>query len=223
MNKRLDRGPTHKILIVDDHPIVRHGLRELIDEAVDMTVCAEAGTAEDAIELVRNHRPDAAVIDLSLENGNGLELIKQIRSTGLNTRMLVASVHDERLYAQRALHAGAMGYLSKSEGTENIVHALQQILRGKIFLSPRMAERVLHEAARGGEPLIDSPVQTLSDRELEVFEMIGRGLATRQIAERLHLSPKTIETHREHIKIKLGIENNSQLVRLAVQWILENE
>ncbi|MFW6033040.1 MAG: response regulator transcription factor, partial [Phycisphaeraceae bacterium] len=184
-----------RVIIVDDHPIVRHGLGQLIQTTNDMEVCGEAATASEALQVIREEEPDVAVIDISLEGGNGLELIKQIKAQGSDMKMLVSSMHDEMLYAERSLRAGAMGYINKIEGTERIIEAIRQILSGRIYLSGNMTERVLQRMMRGeAEPTV-SPVEYLSDRELEVFEMIGQGLTTRQIAKKLHLSPKTIETH----------------------------
>lgn len=211
------------VLIVDDHPIVRHGLAQLIDRSPTLQMCGEAASASEALHLCRENEPDVAVIDISLDGGNGLELIKQIKAQGVDTKMLVSSMHDELLYAERALRAGAMGYINKIEGTEKIIEAIHQILEGRIYLSGPMTERVLQRMMRTDTDATESPIESLSDRELEVFEMIGQGLTTRQIAKKLHLSPKTIETHREHIKTKLNLQNNNELVRQAVQWVLENQ
>lgn len=210
-----------RVMLVDDHPVVRHGLAQAIGHAGDLEVCAQAGSASDAMSMFDEAAPDVVVIDLSLEDGSGMDLIKQIKSASPHTKMLVASMHDEHLYAERALRAGAMGYVNKEESMDKIVEAIQQVMRGRIYLSSAMADQVLNRVARGDEEPEQSPVQTLSDRELEVFQQIGRGLTTRQIAEKLHLSPKTIETHREHIKTKLNVSNNNQLVRYAAQWMIE--
>lgn len=210
-------------MIIDDHPIVRHGLGQLIRNTPDLEICGEAATAGEALQLIREVQPDVAVIDLSLEGGNGLELIKQIKAEELPTRMLVSSMHDEMLYAERSLRAGAMGYINKVQGTERLIEAIHQILEDRIYLSGPMTERVLQRMMRTDKDApAGSPVEDLSDRELEVFEMIGQGQTTRQIAKSLHLSPKTVETHREHIKTKLNLQNNNELVRQAVQWVLEH-
>ena len=213
----------YSVLIVDDHPIVRHGLAQLIDDGPRFNVCGQTACASEALTLVQRLKPDVMVVDLSLEGGNGLELIKQVKAQGLDTRMLVSSMHDEMLYAERSLRAGAMGYINKEQATDKIVEAINQILEGRIYLSEPMTERVLHRMMRKGHDADSSPIQSLSDRELEVFEMIGKGLTTQQIARKLHLSPKTVETHREHIKSKLDLKNNNELVRHAVQWVLENQ
>ncbi|QNN21018.1 response regulator transcription factor [Planctomycetales bacterium ZRK34] len=210
-----------RVMLVDDHPVVRHGLAQAIGHAGDLEVCAQAASAGDAMAAFDDAAPDVVVIDLSLEDGSGMDLIKQIKSASPNTRMLVASMHDENLYAERVLRAGAMGYINKEESMEKIVEAIQQVMRGRIYLSSNMADQVLNRVTRGDDDADQSPVETLSDRELEVFQQIGQGLTTRQIAEKLHLSPKTIETHREHIKTKLNISNNNQLVRFAAQWMIE--
>jgi DNA-binding NarL/FixJ family response regulator len=213
---------TMRILIVDDHPIVRQGLALLIANEPDLEVCGEAADAAEAIQLLTTARPDLIVVDISLHSGNGIELIKQIKARDEHARMLVSSMHDEALFAERALRAGAMGYVNKAEATEKVLEAIRQVLRGKIYLSPRMTERMLCRAVGSEENLESSPIDTLSDRELEVFELIGQGLTTRQIANKLHLSPKTVETYRENIKSKLNLTNATELTRHAVQWTLEN-
>ena len=213
----------YRVLIVDDHPIVRHGLAQLINNTNRFEVCGQVGSAAAALDIIQRQQPHAAVIDISLEGGSGLELIKQVRAHDWPTRMLVSSMHDELLYAERALRAGSMGYINKVEGTEKIIEAIHQILTGRIYLSGPMTERVLQRMMRNEPEPGSSPIDALSDRELEVFEMIGHGQTTRQIAKKLHLSPKTIETHREHIKTKLHLQNNNELVRQAVQWALENQ
>ena len=213
---------TGKVLLVDDHPVVRHGLRGLINSSGDMEVVGDASSSTEALQALDTANPDLVVVDLSLDEGSGIELIKQIKSRKPAIKMLVHSMHDERLFAERALRAGAMGYLNKQDSAEQIVDALRQIMRGRVYLSTAMANLVLNRVVRGKEEEADaSPVSRLSDRELEVFTLMGRGLTTRQIAKKLHLSPKTIETHREHIKDKLNISNNNQLVRHSVQWVLE--
>ena len=223
MSGTMPKTRTYKVLLVDDHPIVRHGLTQLIDQAEDLEVCGEAASSAEALQLMRETDPEVVVIDISLGGGNGLELIKQIKAQGSDARMLVSSMHDELLYAERSLRAGAMGYINKIESTDKVVDAIHSILKGRIYLSGPMTERVLQRMMRSEPEPGSSPIDALSDRELEVFEMIGHGQTTRQIAKKLHLSPKTIETHREHIKTKLHLENNNELVRQAVQWALENQ
>ncbi|MBN2578814.1 MAG: response regulator transcription factor [Pirellulales bacterium] len=210
----------HRVLIVDDHPIVRRGLTELISQEPDLEVCGEAADTAEALALLETVYPDAAIIDISLKSGHGLELIAQIKAKNENIRMLVSSMHDELLFAERALRAGALGYLPKQEPIEKLIEALRQVLRGEIYLSPRMANRMMHVLI--GQSVDGDPIKSLSNRELEVFEMIGQGMTTQNIARKLELSAKTIETHREKIKSKLNLKNSAELNRRAVQWVLEN-
>lgn len=211
----------HRVLIVDDHPIVRHGLVELIGADPELEVCGEAASVEEALGLVETACPHVVVVDLSLKSGHGLDLIEQIRARHERVKMLVSSVHDEAVFAERALRAGAMGYVNKEEATETVIEAIHQLLEGKIFLSERMSNRLLATVVEG-RPLDEDPVSSLSNREIEVFEMIGQGLTTKQIASKLRLSPKTVETHREKIKTKLNLANSTELSHRAVQWVMEN-
>lgn len=211
----------YKILVVDDHPIVRHGMAELINEEEDLEVCGEAGDAPEALRLVEACRPDVVIIDISLDGDNGIELIEQIRARYPQMRMLVSSIHDEKVFAGRALRAGAMGYVSKREAVRKIISAIRRVIRGEIYLSPPMANRLLHCAVIG-EPLDRDPIESLSNRELEIFELIGQGLTTQQIAGKLRLSAKTVETHRTKIKMKLNLPNSVQLSRCAFEWVREN-
>lgn len=207
-----------RIVIVDDHPIVRQGLTQLLAEQSDFDVIGEASDAGGAMDLIEQQHPDLVIVDISLKDISGMELIKQIRARDEEIKILVSSMHDEKLYAERCLHAGAMGYISKDETTEKVVGAIRQILNGKVYLSPEMSEHFLSRMVKVG-PEADRPsIATLSDRELEVFELIGRGMTTRKIASVLNLSMKTIETYRENIKIKLGLANSTELIRRAVQW-----
>ena len=212
----------HRVMIVDDHPVVRHGLAHLIEADPHLQICAQAETGEQALELLRTTEPEVVVVDITLGGISGLELIKRIKAQKPELKMLVTSMHDERLYAERALRAGALGYVHKQEALEKVVHAIHQVLRGELYVSPGIAEHMLHRVLRGSQEDGDgSPLQRLSDRELEVFQLIGMGLSTREIAQKLHLSPKTIETHRDHIKTKLQLSNNTELVRHAVEWSLQ--
>ena len=211
-----------RILIVDDHPIFRHGLRDLIEEEPDLTVCGEAADAGEALQLVRSAKPDVAIVDLSLRDGHGLELIEQIRQRDQSVQMLVCSVQAESHFAERALRAGAMGYLNKQEAADKLIEALRQILRGEIYVSGPMAKRLLHGLV-GGKGSAQNPVESLTNREIEIFQMIGQGLTTKQIARRLHLSHKTIEAHREKIKTKLRLANSIQLSHCAFQWMRDQE
>jgi DNA-binding NarL/FixJ family response regulator len=215
-------GPKrYRVLIVDDHPIVRRGLADLIAREPDLEVCGEASDAAEALSQLETARPAVAVIDISLRSGHGLELIAQIKAKDERVKMLVSSMHDELLFAERSLRAGATGYIPKQEPTEKLVDAIREVVHGGVYLTPRMSNRLLHHVV-GGKPLDENPITGLSNRELEVFEMIGQGLTTQQIAQRLHLSAKTVETHREKIKGKLNLKNSSELSRRAVQWSLEN-
>jgi DNA-binding NarL/FixJ family response regulator len=212
-----------KILIVDDHPIVRRGLAKLVEEQPGFTVCGQAAGAADALEQLDAAKPDLIVVDISLKDIGGIELIKQIKARQPAAKMLVSSMHDESLYAERALRAGAKGYINKEEATEKMMAAIKTILNGKVYLSEKMTDRMLHRAVTPNEEIQSSPIEGLSDRELEVFELIGDGLTTRQIAKKLYLSTKTIETYREHIKTKLNVKSSAELVRQAVRWQLEKE
>jgi DNA-binding NarL/FixJ family response regulator len=208
-----------RILIVEDHPVVRRGLVELINAEPDLKVCGEADDAPAAVQLLGQVHPDLVVIDISLKRGNGIDLVKQIKARDNQIKLLVTSVHDESLYAERALRAGAMGYLNKSEPIPMILNAIRQVLRGRIFLSMPMVNRMLQSPVQDSE---ESPISSLSDRELQVFELISRGLTTREIATKLLRSIKTIETHRDHIRMKLKLKNSTELIHHAVQWFLES-
>jgi DNA-binding NarL/FixJ family response regulator len=209
-----------RILIVDDHPLVRAGLKSLIDAEPDLTICAEVGNVRDAIEVARETSPDLALIDISLEDGSGIELIKRLKVHAPELKMLVCSMHDESLFAERAINAGARGYVNKHQVTEQVLDAIRQVLAGRIYLSEKMVERVINGFAKKKDGAASS-IEDLSDRELEVFGLIGQGLSTSKIAERLHLSVKTVETHREKIKRKLQLATGGELVRHAVQWHIE--
>jgi len=212
-----------RVLIVDDHPIVREGLALLISSQPDLEVCGAAEDVATAGQLVDELKPDLAIVDLSLKGGSGLELIKRIKANHFSVRILVSSIHNESVYAERVLRAGAMGYVNKQEATRAILGALRRILDGGVYLSERMADRLLcRTVGGGGEPIVSSPVESLSDRELEVFELIGQGLSTNEIAARLHLSRKTVETYRDRIRVKLNLSTGFQLARYALRWVLEN-
>jgi len=213
--------PRARILIVDDHPLVRSGLRVLIDDEPDLQVCGEAADADEAIRTLDARKPDLVIIDLSLKGSSGLELIKRIKSRAPDVKMLVSSMHDESLYAERVLNAGAMGYINKQEAMEKVIEAIRGILQGRVFLSSAMSDRFLQRLTKDQKSQEQSAVGSLSDRELQVFELIGRGLATSAIAGQLHLSVKTVETHREKIKSKLKLTTATELTKHAVQWVLE--
>ncbi|WP_058555188.1 response regulator transcription factor [Thiohalocapsa sp. ML1] len=209
-----------RILIVDDHPLVRAGLRSLFAEVPELSICAEVGNVRDAIDVARKLEPDLALIDISLDDGSGIELIKRLKVHMPQLKMLVCSMHDESLFAERAINAGARGYVNKHQVTEQILDAIQQVLAGRIYLSEKMVERVINGFAKKKDAGTSS-IEDLSDRELEVFGLIGQGMSTSKIAERLHLSVKTVETHREKIKRKLQLATGGELVRHAVQWHIE--
>ncbi len=208
-----------RIVLVDDHPILREGLSRMINQEADLQVCGQAADASEALQLTTALRPDLAMVDLTLQDVSGLELIKGLRSRFSKMRILVLSMHKEALYAERALRAGANGYLMKQEAPETVLGAIRQVLRGEVYLSEKMSSRLVMEFTKGGRNPATSPISHLSDRELEVFELLGRGYGTRQIAEQLHLSIKTVETHREHIKIKLQLENATELAQHAFEWV----
>ncbi len=208
-----------RVLLVDDHPIIRQGLAALVATDPELMVCGEADNGPRALELVTKLAPDLAVIDVSLRSGNGLELMKNLRILAPKLPVLFMSMHDETLYAERALRAGAQGYIMKEETNEKILGAIQRVLKGELYLSEKMQERMLRRMARAKPEEPGCAVDTLSDRELEVFQLIGNGFSTRQIAARLNLSVKTIESYREHLKLKLALETGSDLVRHAIQWM----
>jgi len=210
-----------RILIVDDHPLVRTGFAQLIGDCPDLEVCGEAGDMAEALRQVDATNPELAIIDLSLAGGSGLDLIEHIKSRNKNILMLVASMHDETLYAERVLAAGARGYINKQEAQERIIQAIRQVLSGKVYLSQQMTDRLLSGMvdAKGEKRDIDS----LSNRELQVFELIGQGVSTSQMAEQLNLSIKTIETHQAHIKKKLGLGSAHELNQRAIRWIMDQE
>jgi DNA-binding NarL/FixJ family response regulator len=214
------RGSKRRVFLVDDHPLVRRGVADVIAREADLELCGEAGDVAEALQEVERTRPDIVVIDLSLKTGHGIDLIERIKARDPRVKMLVSSMHEETLFAERVLQAGAMGYVTKQEPPETLLGAIRQVLRGEVYLSPRMTSRLLHRLSSGSPPRED-PIQALSNREIEVFEMIGQGLTIQQIAGRLHLSPKTVETHREKIKQKLNFKSSAELGRRAVQWVLE--
>ena len=225
-NENLKCNPPEakRIVIVDDHPLFRKGLAELIhSEKNHFAVCGEADNAAKAMEVIRKLNPELAIVDLSLPGANGIELIKNIRAEFPKLPVLVLSMHDESLYAVRALRAGADGYVMKHEAMANVLHAIHEVFNGRPYLSPTMAAQVITKFAhRQAEGETDA-VERLSDRELEILEFIGKGHDVRQIAKLLHLSPKTVETHRAHIKEKLQLKNAREVARFALQWLNARE
>jgi DNA-binding NarL/FixJ family response regulator len=209
-----------RLLIVDDHPMMRHGLAQLIDNEGDLKVCAEADNAGQAINAVAKQGFDLALVDISLPDKNGLELIKDIRTLSPSLPILVVSMHDEMIYAERVLRAGARGYIMKQEGGQKFLEAIRQVLAGQVYVSAKMSARILENLSgnRAGATS-ESPVRRLSDREFEVFQLIGQGVGTAKIAMQLHLSVKTVEVHRANIKQKLSLSTATELVRYAVRWL----
>jgi DNA-binding NarL/FixJ family response regulator len=210
-----------KVLIVDDHPVVREGLAMHLATQPDLEMCGEAEDLPGALALLVSARPDVAIIDISLKHGNGIELIRRVRDGHEGVRILVWSMYPENLYAERALRAGAQGYLNKAQATRHVLDAVRAILQGKVYVSGVFADQLLQRVVgRKAEerPAIDS----LSDRELEAFQLIGEGMATEAIAQKMHVSPKTVETFRARIKEKLGIHNLTELIQRAAQWVVES-
>jgi DNA-binding NarL/FixJ family response regulator len=208
-----------RVLLVDDHPVLRKGLARLIDSKEEFVVCGEASTAVDAMTLIRQLEPDLVIADIGLPGASGIELTKTIRTEFPNLPVLILSMHEEALYATRALRAGAMGYIVKQDAIDNIAAALRETLNGRRYLSPVIAAQLQHNGPDGQTPSTDDPVNVLTDREFEIFELIGKGHEVREISEALGLSPKTVETHRTNIKEKLKLKNARQVARLAMQWL----
>jgi DNA-binding NarL/FixJ family response regulator len=211
-----------KVLIVDDHPLIREGLALRVSSQPDLEVCGEAASANEALERVKATKPDLAIIDIQLVESSGIELIKEIKAHFPIVKMLVISAFDDSLYAERALRAGALGYLNKRLCQKNILEAVRAVLDGRRYVSEEMTQRLVNLAVSRDDPTVSDPVQSLSDRELEVFQMIGQGLKSSAIANRLFLSVHTIDSHREKIRHKLGLKNGNELMQRAVQWVLTN-
>jgi DNA-binding NarL/FixJ family response regulator len=207
-----------RVLLVDDHPIVRQGLALLIDREADLLVCGEAEGAHSAFHAIATLRPDIVLLDISLSGPDGLDVLKEIRVKSANLPVLMLSMHDETIYAERAMRAGANGYIMKQEATEKVLVAIRRILQGGVYLSDRLTNMMLQQFAHGASSTKKSPLVSLTDRELEVFRLIGQGHGTRQIADDLHLSVKTIESYQAHIKEKLSLRNARELVQHAIEW-----
>lgn len=209
-----------RVLLIDDHPIVRQGLALLIDREPDLSVCGEAEGSHTAFHAVATLHPDIVVLDISLSGPDGLDVLKEIRTKTQNLPVLILSMHDESIYAERAMRAGANGYIMKQEATDKVLVAIRRILQGEVYLSERLTNTMLQQFVRGASPVKSSPLVNLTDRELEVFRLIGEGHATRQIADQLHLSVKTIESYQAHIKEKLALRNARELVQHAIEWTM---
>ena len=207
------------ILIVDDHPIVRQGLVLLINQEKDLEVCGQAEDAHEAMQAIRQLSPDMVIVDLSLKDTSGMELIKDLKIQHPDLPVLTLSMYDEAVYGERALRAGARGYVMKQEATGKVVTAIRRVLAGEVYVSDGMAAKMVSKFVGGAARRASSPADALSDRELEVFRMIGEGFGTREMADKLHLSIKTIETYRAHIKDKLGLEDANELLRTAIRWV----
>lgn len=213
------REARKRVLLVDDHPFMRAGLGALIDRQPDMQVCGEAGNPGEALQAIAREKPDLVLTDLTMPGRSGLEFVKDLKAAQPELAILIMSMHDETVFAERALRAGARGYIMKEAGGENLLMAIRQVLRGEVYVSPKMSARIL-EGLSGGKPRgSSSPIEKLTDREFEIFQLIGHGKSTRDIAEQLHLSPKTVDVHRANIREKLGLTDVTALIRHAVRWV----
>ncbi len=211
------------VFVVDDHPLLRQGLALLINQQQDLEVCGEAEEAHAAMRAIGQRRPDILIVDISLNGPDGLDLLKTIRASYPELPVLILSMHDEAIYAERALRARANGYIMKQEATEKVLVAVRRILKGEVYLSDRMANKMLQQYIGGAPAAIQSRIAALSDRELEVFCLIGEGRGTREIAEELHLSIKTVETYQAHIKEKLSLHSGRELIQHAIQWKIDEK
>jgi DNA-binding NarL/FixJ family response regulator len=222
-NRQEKKQAPSSVFIVDDHPIVRQGLKLLINQEADLTVCGEAEDAKAALLSIRKLKPAIAIIDISLGRDSGIELIKNIKLQYPDLSVLVLSMHDESLYAERAFRAGAKGYIMKQEAPEKVIIAIRRVLQGDIYLSEAMGSKMLNKLIYSSRELLSSPVELLSDREMQVFKLLGSGLSTRQVADQLHVSIKTVEAYRANIKDKLKLKSSSELVQHAIHWVLSGE
>ncbi len=220
MDKQTKTKNPVRIFIIDDHPVFRNGLAQLLGAESDFEVCGEAEDADSALKLLKKKLPDLAIVDITLKSSSGIDLIKDIKLAFPEMLTLTLSMHDEMIYAERALRAGSKGYVMKQEAPETIVHAIRHILKGNTYFSDNVTTRLFSKIADGDRKAVaSSPVDILSDRELEIFQMIGRGFSSRQIAGKLHISIKTVENHRAHIKDKLNLSSAIELVQHATLWV----
>ena len=220
--KRLPKqGPIdsikRRIFVVDDHPIVRQGLAQLINNEADLIVCGQGEDAYQALRAIKEARPDLALVDVSLKDSDGIELLKELRAAVPDLPVLILSMHDESLYAERALRAGARGYIMKQEAPQTLLSAIRKVLEGEVYVSDNMGATLLHRLVGGKQSSHELPMDRLTDRELEIFRMIGAGHSVKKIAEKLFVSAKTVEAHREHIKEKLGLKSSAELLRFAIR------
>src|SRR5580693_1385717 len=211
--------PRRSVLLVDDHPFMRAGLAQLIERQPDLQVGGEAGSPAEAFQALAKGKPDLVLTDLTMPGRSGLEFIKDLMAAQPALPILVVSMHDEAVYAERALRAGARGYIMKEAGGENLLAAIRQVLRGEVYVSPRMSARILDNLSARKPRGSSSPIEKLTDREFEIFQLIGQGKSTRDIAAQLHLSPKTVDVHRSHVKEKLELKDATALIRHAVRWV----
>jgi len=218
MNKKKQR-----VVVVDDHPMFRERLSQLINFELDMEVCGEAEDAQEGIRLLRETSPDLAIVDITLKGSSGLELVKSIKALSMATPVLVLSMHDESLYAERALQAGASGYITKNQATEEVLSAIRRVLAGEIYLSEKMTALFLKSLSAGGARSFVRPLDRLTDRELQVLEFIGRGYTTRAIAEALKLGVATVDTYRARVKEKMDFRNAVELQHFAIRWVRDRE
>ena len=217
----MDTNQVCKILLVDDHPIVRRGLKHLINKETDLKVCGEAGTSDEAIAKIQQEHPDLAIIDIILPNSSGLDLIRQISRTEKKLPIVVVSAHHESVYAERSLRAGAMGYVMKDQAEQQIIAAIRQVLDGNVYVSKKITHQLIKELSKPQSAETSDKVRMLSDREFEIFRLLGEGMETKEIAAQLCVSPKTIDSFRLRIKTKLGIQKNAELIKQAVTWFLK--
>jgi len=224
VKKQAEKNETKtQILLVDDHPVVRDGLTTIINHQRDLNVCGGADDAHQALKAISELKPDIVVVDISLKNSDGIELTKSIKAKYPKLRVLVLSVHDESIYAERALRAGARAYLMKEVVSENIVKAIRSVSKGEIYVSDTISKKFLHKIAGDKAATTKTPVENLSDREFEIFRLIGEGYKASQIAKKLHLSVKTVETYRGRLKEKLNITDASKLLRYAIKWVSSDD
>ena len=220
MNRELDARKTEcRVFLVDDHPIVRHGLTQLINHEPDLMVCGESEDGSKALTAIRTAKPDMVVVDLTLKRSSGFSLIKNLNAFDPRLPILVLSIHEESLYAERCLRAAAKGYLMKEEAMENVLLAIRRVLAGQVYLSEEMHEKLFRTSGKRSETVTASPLERLSDRELEVFRLHGQGVGTRQVAKQLNLSLSTVYSHRARIKVKLGAYSGTELLQQAVKWV----